>query len=54
MRGKSRLSAILFSVAIAAYVIIVLGIILTVVLNSVSKGWYSGLLPPFLTGEWCP
>jgi len=49
---KLRPSRILFFVAIAAYVFIVLGILLTVVLNSLSKGWYSGVLPPYLTTEW--
>lgn len=34
------------------YVGNVLGILFTVVLDSVSKGWYSGPLPPMLTGEW--
>jgi putative spermidine/putrescine transport system permease protein len=37
---------------IVVYVAIVLGILLTVVLNSVSKGWYSGLLPKTITTEW--
>lgn len=52
VRGKSRLSSALFAIAIVIYVGNVLGILMTVVLNSVSKGWYSGLLPSYLTGEW--
>jgi putative spermidine/putrescine transport system permease protein len=52
VRSKFRLGKALFIAAIALYVAIVLGILLTVVLNSVSKGWYSGLLPKTLTTEW--
>src|SRR5208282_540470 len=52
VRDKSRLSSALFAIAVVIYVGNVLGILLTVVLDSVSKGWYSGLLPSFLTGEW--
>ena len=52
MSGKPRFSSVLFFAAIAIYVFIVLGILLTVVLNSLSKGWYSGILPPYLTKEW--
>jgi putative spermidine/putrescine transport system permease protein len=52
VRNKLRIGNVLFIVVIAVYVAIVLGIILTVVLNSVSKGWYSGLLPKTLTTEW--
>jgi putative spermidine/putrescine transport system permease protein len=52
MRIKVKLSGILFFAAIAVYVANVLGILSTVILNSVSKGWYSGLLPKTLTTEW--
>ena len=52
MRKKSALSRVLFFAAIAVYVLNVLGILMTVVLNSASKGWHSGILPQFLTGEW--
>ena len=52
MRGKLKPSSILFYAAIAAYALIVIGILLTVILNSLSKGWFSGLLPPYLTTEW--
>ncbi len=52
MRSKPRFGDALFAIAIALFVFIVLGILLTVVLNSLSKGWYSGLLPKFLTTEW--
>jgi putative spermidine/putrescine transport system permease protein len=52
MHGKIKLSGALFAVAIVIYVGNVLGILFTVILNSLSKGWYSGLLPKFLTGEW--
>lgn len=52
MRVRPKVSSIVFFVAIAIYVFIVLGILLTVILNSLSKGWYSGILPPYLTTEW--
>jgi putative spermidine/putrescine transport system permease protein len=52
MRNKPRFSNALFVIAIVLFVFIVLGILLTVVLNSLSKGWYSGLLPKNLTVEW--
>jgi putative spermidine/putrescine transport system permease protein len=52
MRGKPRISSLLFAAVIVAYAAVVLGIILTVVLNSVSKGWYSGVLPKTFTLEW--
>ncbi len=52
MLGRLRPSRLVFFAAIAAYVFIVLGILLTVILNSLSKGWFSGLLPPYLTTEW--
>jgi len=47
-----RLTDVLFVTAIVLFAAFVLGILLTVVLNSVSKGWYHGVLPPYLTGEW--
>ncbi len=47
-----RVTDILFFAAIILFVAFVLGILLTVVLNSASKGWYHGVLPSFLTGEW--
>jgi putative spermidine/putrescine transport system permease protein len=50
--NKSGFGKALFLIVIALYVAIVLGILLTVVLNSVSKGWYSGLLPKNFTTEW--
>jgi putative spermidine/putrescine transport system permease protein len=52
MRRKLKLGNALFIIAIVLFVFVVLGILLTVVLNSLSKGWYSGLLPKYLTTEW--
>jgi putative spermidine/putrescine transport system permease protein len=49
---RKRGFSILFYIAIAFYVINICGILFTVILNSLSKGWYSGLLPQFLTTEW--
>jgi len=51
-KKKLKMSSVLFAIVIAVYVAIVLGIILTVVLNSLSKGWYSGVLPKTITTEW--
>jgi len=47
-----RPSSILFGLAIAVYIAIVLGIILTVVVNSLSIRWYSGVLPKEWTLDW--
>jgi len=44
--------SVLFVLAMVVYVGNVLGILFTVILNSASKGWYSGVLPRHLTGEW--
>lgn len=49
---KIKLTRILFIVAIAIYVINISGILLTVILNSFSKGWYSGFIPKIYTTEW--
>jgi putative spermidine/putrescine transport system permease protein len=51
-KRKIPFGGIGFFVAMAIYVAVVMGILLTVVLNSVSKGWYTGALPKFLTLEW--
>ncbi len=47
-----KLSKIIFGFAIAAYIAIVLGIILTVVVNSFGKAWYGGILPKKFTFDW--
>ncbi len=52
MRNRLTLSNVLFFAGMVIFVAIVLGILFTVILNSASKGWYSGLLPSYLTGEW--
>jgi putative spermidine/putrescine transport system permease protein len=53
MQGKRlTLGGVFFFLAMIVYVGNVLGILFTVILNSASKGWYSGILPKFLTGEW--
>ncbi len=52
--GKRKLTTggVFFVLAMVVYVGNVLGILFTVILNSASKGWYSGALPRFLTSEW--
>ena len=52
MRNRWKFSNALFIFAIAFFVFIVLGILLTVVLNSLSTGWYSGILPKNLSMRW--
>jgi putative spermidine/putrescine transport system permease protein len=52
VRIKWKFSNALFIFAIAFFVFIVLGILLTVVLNSLSTGWYSGLLPKNISLRW--
>jgi len=49
---KLKLSGVLFIIVIIIYVGNVLGILFTVILDSFSKGWYKGPLPPQLTVEW--
>jgi putative spermidine/putrescine transport system permease protein len=51
-RNQWGLSKILFFAAIFFYLANIIGILFTVILNSLSKGWYSGLVPQFLTTEW--
>ena len=52
LNRKFRLSTIFFILAIVIFVGNVLGILFTVIIDSFSKGWYSGVLPKFLTAEW--
>lgn len=52
MQKKLNISGILFFGAIAFYLFNVIGILLTVLLNSSSKGWFSGLFPKHFTFEW--
>jgi putative spermidine/putrescine transport system permease protein len=52
VQKKFNLSGLLFICAIFIYLANICGILFTVILNSLSKGWYSGLLPKFLTTEW--
>lgn len=49
---KIKMSAVLFVFALAIYILNILGILFTVVLNSISKGWYSGFFPKTFTLEW--
>jgi putative spermidine/putrescine transport system permease protein len=52
MQKKFNISGVLFFAAILIYLINISGILLTVILNSISKGWYSGILPKIFTFEW--
>jgi putative spermidine/putrescine transport system permease protein len=49
---KLSVSGVLFFAAIVVFVGNVLGILVTEIVYSVSKGWYSGALPKILTTEW--
>lgn len=52
MLRKIKISGVLFIAAIVIYMLNILGILFTVVLNSFSKGWFSGVLPKIYTTEW--
>nr|WP_243662928.1 ABC transporter permease subunit [Hydrogenispora ethanolica] len=52
MQKKWSISKIVFMIAILIYSLNICGILLTVILNSVSKRWYSGFLPKIYTFEW--
>jgi len=49
---RIKFSSVLFFAAMAIYMFNVLGILGTVVLDSVSKGWFSGAFPAHYTTEW--
>jgi putative spermidine/putrescine transport system permease protein len=51
-KSKFSISKVIFVIAILIYLANILGILFTVILSSFSKGWYSGILPKFLTVEW--
>lgn len=51
-RRKLTSAQVMFLIAILIYLVNIVGILFTVILNSASKGWYSGLLPKYLTLEW--
>lgn len=53
MSSKSfKLSSVLFIAAIVLYVINIFGILMTVVLNSFGKSWFTGIIPKIYTTEW--
>ncbi len=53
MRAKSfKLSTIVFIAANTLYMLNICGILVTVVLNSFSKNWHTGVLPKTWTSEW--
>src|SRR4030042_1007061 len=47
-----NIGKILFLVVIVIYTLNICGILFTVILNSVSREWYSGVLPTIYTTEW--
>ncbi len=49
---KIKFSNILFYVAIVLYMVNVMGILLTVVVNSFGKNWFTGIIPQVFTTEW--
>lgn len=51
-KGKSKLSTVLFILALLIYVVNIIGILATVVLDSISKEWFSGFLPKIFTTQW--
>ncbi len=52
VQKKLNPSGILFFIAIIIYLLNVAGILLTVILNSFSKNWFSGLIPKTYTLDW--
>ena len=52
VQKKLNPSGILFFIAIIIYLLNVTGILLTVILNSFSKNWFSGLIPKTYTLDW--
>lgn len=52
MRKKFKLSGIMFFAAMAVYLLNITGILLTVILNSFGKTWFSGLIPQEFTFDW--
>ncbi len=52
MEKKTKLSWVLFLVVIAIYVLNVLGILLTVIVNSFGKGWFKTIFPQSFTTDW--
>ena len=52
MQKKLNVSGVVFLAAMAIYLFNVIGILLTVVLNSISKSWFSGIFPKIFTLEW--
>ena len=52
MKKKIRISGVLFYIGLAVFIINILGILGTVVLNSVGKEWYGGIFPKYFTLEW--
>ncbi len=52
MQKKFKLSGILFFIAMIIYLFNVAGILLTVILNSFGKTWFSGLIPHEYTLDW--
>jgi putative spermidine/putrescine transport system permease protein len=52
VQKKLNLSGILFFAAIVVYLINISGILLTVILNSFSRNWFSGIIPKIFTTEW--
>jgi len=52
MRTKSKLSWTLFLITLVFYIFNILGILMTVVVNSFGKNWFKGLLPSAFTFDW--
>ena len=49
---KIKLSNVLFLIAVVVYVANVLGVFLSVILNSFGKNWFTGIIPKVFTTEW--
>lgn len=51
---QSVLVKILFYVAISFFILNVVGLVTTVVIDSFAKSWFKTFLPPAFTGQWYP
>ncbi|MGI6669951.1 MAG: ABC transporter permease [Acetivibrionales bacterium] len=49
---RINISSIFFVTVITVYMLTICGILLTVILNSFSRDWFSGVLPKTYTTEW--
>ena len=52
MRQKSRVSWVFFVIAVSVYIINILGILFTVIVDSFGRNWFKGMLPNEFSLKW--